>query len=302
MLTPPRSSYAFVMNIGSLAEPITLVRGHELRRATDDEIDEIQKTLDRLAGFIHYHVRHLWEGNYVQGQFNVLPRNEWRYFLIAFQGLNETIGKLQQVFDITSAELEFGFTMMHHPDGGSGFGWQGARLFQVLERTRTDGTFFLDVTRTNIDEFSLTYPLLWDNDDPAIRRQVAQLGHLKTLPHDSPLRFLGYFAILESILTHQPKPLDPYDSITRQIKKKLELLQNRWPATVDYGPFGTASHETVWSAMYAYRSGLAHGSLGEVPPVLRNVGQAMKLLVSTTKSVIQHALREPQLLRDLREC
>ena len=86
-----------------------------------------------------------------------------------------------------------------------------------------------------------------------------QLGQLKALPNYSPLRFLGYFAILESLLTHAPKPSDPYSSITRQVQKKLILLDHRWTHKINYGPFGEAKPEKVWSTMYGYRSLIAHG-------------------------------------------
>ncbi len=58
--------------------------------------------------------------------------------------------------------------------------------------------------------------------------QVGKPGQLKALPHFSPLRFLGYFAMLESLLTHAPNPSDPYDSITRQVQKRRALLE-LWP-------------------------------------------------------------------------
>ena len=48
---------------------------------------------------------------------------------------------------------------------------------------------------------------------------------LKDLPHFSPLQILGYFAILEPVLTHQPRPDDRYDSLTRQITNKIGLAK-----------------------------------------------------------------------------
>ena len=134
---------------------------------------------------------------------------------------------------------------------------------------------------------------------------ASQLGQLKRLPYHSPLRFLGYFAILESLLTHAPKPSDPYDSITRQVIKKLTLLDHRWTPKIDYTPFGDAKPEKVWSRLYSYRSRVAHGGEpdfdGELS-VLKNKETALKIVKETTKAVIRQALLEPQLLLDLREC
>jgi hypothetical protein len=132
-----------------------------------------------------------------------------------------------------------------------------------------------------------------------------QLGQLKGLPHKSELRFLGYFAVLESLLTHTPKPSDPYDSITRQVKKKLALLDHRFPHSIDYAPFGGTSADVVWSKMYAYRSLVAHGGIpsfdGELQ-VLASHDAALTLIKETVKAVIRQALSEPQLVLDLRAC
>ena len=148
---------------------------------------------------------------------------------------------------------------------------------------------------------------LLQNDERLIdvERLARQVGDLKALPHESPLRFLGYFAILESLLTHLPKPTDPNDSIMRQVKKKIALLQNRWPERLDYSAFGNATGDTVWSKMYAYRSLLAHGGAptftGELT-LLSNHERALGLVKSTVKAIIRQALVEPQLVIDLREC
>jgi hypothetical protein len=51
---------------------------------------------------------------------------------------------------------------------------------------------------------------------------------LKDLPHFSPLQILGYFAVLESVLTHAPNPDDRYDSITRQMYNHI-----KWETAAD---------------------------------------------------------------------
>jgi Apea-like HEPN len=138
-----------------------------------------------------------------------------------------------------------------------------------------------------------------------VKRLAVQLNHLKSLPHRSPLRFLGYFAILEGLLTHAPKHSDPCDSITHQLKRKIALLDNRWEHRVDYGPFGGAKPETIWTEMYSYRSRLAHGGSPEIGKdfsVLGSDGKALALLIETVKAVFRQALLEPQLLTDLRIC
>lgn len=106
-------------------------------------------------------------------------------------------------------------------------------------------------------------------------------------------------------LTHQPKKTDTIDSITRQIIRKVILLNNRWDPHIDYGPFQGAKQDTIWSAMYSYRSSLAHGGApdfnGELN-LLGNGDQALKLLKYTVKGVLRQSLIEPRLIVDLRNC
>lgn len=128
---------------------------------------------------------------------------------------------------------------------------------------------------------------------------------LKGLSHDSPLRFLGYFALLESVLTHAPKPEDRYNSITRQVKKKLSLLNARFTRKIDYRPFDGADPEKIWGKMYEYRSAIAHGGNADFSgdlKLLKGPFEALALARETVKAVIRQALIEPQRLLDLREC
>jgi len=177
----------------------------------------------------------------------------------------------------------------------------------MLEDAVRGPSFFVSVRAADIEELCGIHSQLQRHDRSLLNVGVLaeQLGQLKGLPHASPLRFLGYFAILESLLTHIPHPTDPYDSITRQIKKKLALLDRRFPRKIDYSPFGDVPPETVWTKMYNYRSQLAHGGtpqLGDKLQVLVSHDVALTLVKETVKNVIRQALSEPQLLLDLREC
>lgn len=73
---------------------------------------------------------------------------------------------------------------------------------------------------------------------------------------------------------------------------------------IDYSDF-EAPLEIVWSRMYAYRSKVADGGMPDFKKdlaVLKSPKHALSLLKETTKALIKHTLREPQLIRDLREC
>jgi hypothetical protein len=254
----------------------------------------------------------LWERRWPpqQGNIEYLPESEWRYFVIAFRESNVTLEQLENALDLAPLELEVAFTVLFF-DGSGGTipcpTWNPGRLLHILEDAYRTKSFFRDVSAADIEAIQGIYSQLQKHDHQLvdIKPLVAQLGQLKGLPHGSPLRFLGYFALLEALLTHAPKPSDPYDSITRQVKKKLALLDHRWSQPLNYSPFGGAKADTIWSKMYSYRSLVAHGGTpdftGELA-ILRNRDTALVLLKDTVKAVMRQTLAEPQLLVDLREC
>lgn len=107
------------------------------------------------------------------------------------------------------------------------------------------------------------------------------------------------------MLIHAPKKTDTIDSITRQVKTKVALLDNRWQPRIDYASFQGAKPGTVWSTMYAYRSSLAHGDTPDFSGELKLLGnnaQALGLLKYTVKAILRQALIEPQLIMDIRDC
>jgi hypothetical protein len=302
-----RESFAFVLNVGRLigAPSYSVAPGHELRRARPDEVAVIKDTIGFLGPNPTFRFKSLWEHQVPSQGAQVvrLPESEWRYFVIAFKGNNLLLSQLERAFDLAPLELEVGFTVLAQ----GGVVWLPGRLFHVLEVARHDIPFGVDVSVGDIDEMRAIHSQLQGRDDSLINVQnlALQLGQLKALPHYSPLRFLGYFAILESLLTHAPKPSDPYDSITRQVRKKLSLLNNRFSRPIDYSRFSGAAADTIWARMYEYRSRVAHGDAPDFTKdlaVLRNQETALALIKETVKAVIRQALIEPQLLLALREC
>jgi len=306
--------FAFVMNVWHLldAPSFTLAPGHELRRATAEEITIIRDRLQLLGPGPDLRYLHLWEQQwpYESGPLKPLPEAEWRYFVIAFSGSNATEAELERAFDLAPIELEAGFTVLNHVLGTSqatGVMWLPGRLFHVLENARSNPSFFVDVSAADIEEIQNIHSHLQLHDHRLVDVQglAIRLSQLKELSLNSPLRFLGYFAVLESLLTHSPRPSDPYDSITRQVKQKLALLNNRWSRKLDYSAFGGARPEKIWDVMYEYRSRIAHGSAPDFTGALRSLrdhDSALALIRTAAKAVIRQALLEPQLLLDLKAC
>ena len=253
----------FIINLGEItdAAEVELLAGQELRLATVPESTEITATLELFGGFSHHVVRHTWTHQSTRTE-GLEEKTQPKYYVIAFRGPNTVVADLQVTFAISPIELEIGFTVTQY-GASSGTHWQAAHLSNALHRASLGRGFLVNIEAAGVAQIRDLHHRLWSGDDPRIlpvRRVASEVAALKALPDSSRLSILGYFAALESILTHQPKPSDPYDSITRQIKKKLQLLDNRWPRPLDYAPFGTVDRGKLWGAMYAYRSAIAHGS------------------------------------------
>jgi len=303
----PDDNFAFVTNVSQLdqATAFTLAPGHELRRANAAEITTIKDILStQMPDLERLNPWEFRRGE--EGKFVSLPETEWKYFVIAFRGSNTTLADIEEALVLAPLELTIGFTAVQW-GAARGLMIHHERLFQKLYAARRSlEQTLLNVTLQDVEEIVKILAQLkqHDNDLVPIKQITAGLADLEALPLHSPILFLGYFALLESLLTHQPTPNDTIDSITRQIKKKVALLDERFQRRLDYSPFAATS-DKVWGCMYDYRSGLAHGKPrgadGKLE-VLGNHGNALQLVKQTVKAVARQALIEPQLLADLRNC
>lgn len=136
---------------------------------------------------------------------------------------------------------------------------------------------------------------------------------------ETALKHLGYFAIIESILSHAPKPNDSADSISRQLKRNLILIDNRMENKFNLmlDKFEATKPETIITKLYSYRSSIAHGNTSnkeidwfyenrsevekENNVKFLNRGQFMSwYLRKLTQRILVHSLREPRLIIDLK--
>ena len=305
---PRQPGFTFVLNVRRVvgAEQYELAPGHYLRIATDDEVGFIKFYLKRIEALLPVALDH-WEVRLGDNPgHELLPPAEWRYYVIGCPEILDA--RVQRALDLADPELEFGFEVIFSPNLEPAVFYHPRRLFNALEGVRAVEGSFLEIQSNQaakitdvIAQVVNTAPHTQD-----CKRLIEQFDSIKHLPRESPLVFLGYFGILEALLTHAPKSTDPYDTITRQVKNKIALLNNNhWPYRLDYSPFGGASPDTVWTRMYNYRSLLAHGepaALTGTLAVLGNPDRALSLLKSAVKSSLLFALGKPDLMADLKNC
>jgi len=306
--------FAFVLNVKKLIDdsPIELAPGYTLRRARELEVEYIKEFITKEFG--RGSSTAIWETRpTASGKQPRLPKKLWRYFVIEFGDDDPNLDLLESALAVAPTSLDIGFAKLRVDVKGvvrPACLYRAPSLFQSLSSLDMAGADRDDLMKSlgkadgeQINEIFLRMAA----HDPAtldLSQVIELLLELKDLPRFSPLQILGYFAILESVLTHQPNPDDRYESITRQITQKLALLNRRWHPVLEYSRFGGASHEKIWTKMYAYRSSIAHGREPEFKSqlaLLQNAETANALIRDTVKKAVCHAYAEPQLVKDLHD-
>jgi hypothetical protein len=191
--------------------------------------------------------------------------------------------------------------------GGSSLAF-GPAFPRFLAEVAHDDTGFTSLTAGDVSELADVYPRLLKHDNSVVDLQTAIADYftLREIPKRSSLRLIGLFAILESLLTHDPKPGDPYDSITRQVTKKMALLDHRFECPLPYQEyFEDLKPKNVWGDLYGLRSDVAHGIRLDFKKKFVSLGtieNAFRFVQVATKSAMRRALEEPRLMADLRQC
>jgi hypothetical protein len=305
---------ALVGNLEALpgGRPFELGPGTVLRRATDEEIELLRKSATSVGGreastFLTSRIVVSEKEGTKTYKARRWPQRAWRFYVVEI-GSFDSEEWLQAAFDLSPVELE---VLVVVPLGGLGVMYRPDRFRRALDAPKQPfGQYFQQPTKQDLIVTRSLFAQLTSLNDGApgshaVKRLTQQLSSVRGVTHPT-LEVLGYFAILESVLTHAPKPSDPYDSITRQIKAKVALLNNRWQPKLDYSPFAGATPDTIWSRMYEYRSRLAHGGDPDFNKgalaVLGGREQALLLVKNTVKSLGRQLLVEPELIDDLRVC
>ncbi len=192
------------------------------------EIGTIRDMLRRSAGGL-FGLHHFpWELRIeADGTLTFLPEEEWRYFVIGFQGSNQTVLDIEYALCFAELELRIGFvagafpplmaaghpSRIYHP---------GPVVFQMMREAEWNFTSFLEVKSTDVENITLLCKQLENHDSRVVnmKRIAEQLLDLEELRPGSHLKFLAYFAILESLLTHPPSPKTPTIRLRDRSRKK----------------------------------------------------------------------------------
>jgi hypothetical protein len=173
----------------------------------------------------------------------------------------------------------------------------------------------VDINNDTIIEFQFLWDLLKDFNEkkrefPRLVKILNDLVDLKSIHRDTSFKFLGYFSILEHILTHNKGRNIGHSSINLQLQNKLNLLNNRFNSMLDFHEYfntpNTVDFIKIIEKLYHYRSDIAHGSISDFEKelsILKNQKySSLKFIHELCRRVIIQYLKEPRLIEDLKKC
>src|SRR5262249_16392767 len=135
-----------------------------------------------------------------------------------------------------------------------------------------------------------------------IKRAIRMYSSLSATPREQSLYLLGAFAVIESLLTHDPN--GEYDSLGHQIKTKMSLLNSRVSEPLKTDMFGSCAFGKLWSHLYELRSRIAHGAeygFDKKLKILESLEKSTTFMDQAVKTLLKHALKEPHLVIDLQD-
>ncbi len=316
-----KGGYYFIATVldMQLALPAAITSTMRLDRATNVQIETIKKMLSRNSFGGMQNSPHYYEGKKIvepldnggsKFYFTELPRQEWRYYVINYSGYNIDITIFFRVSTLVYPYLLSFIHVATTEEFGTGearaWGYEdGSQIFYDSLFAETKAHVFDESTLTQIVKLYKKFHLLEAVKHEGILRAIDYHSNIKRLRNINHLLVLAYFMIIEMLLTHNPNDKELGDSLSHQIRTKIALLVPRLAKPIDYSIFGNnIKSEKLWTKLYNYRSKIAHGDhvdfeSGDLS-TLNSQKAADEFLGNATKSLLAHAIEEPDLVNSLK--
>lgn len=295
--------------------PFELSETMTLRAATESEVEQLNSHLNEAYGnasrwvvpFDHEPVEVEENGN---KKTIYSPSEKRRWWVIAFNGYNPQIIELGKVSSLVNPKLHFGatFTYSELNQTGKHQGVLYGNHSQIELLANESRKKYEEVHHEELHKLKRYYGLLVND-----KTQYEKAGFVLDLYSSSSslwirsgLLTLSLFSIIESIIAHKPRLTETLDSITHQIKYKLNLLSKRFDRSVKHEEyFGEIGYPKLWGKLYGLRSDIAHGQKYEFDgqyAVLQSLENVNNFLDKVAKELIKLSIDENDLIADLREC
>ncbi len=298
--------------------PVELGHGLILRKASNGEISIIKE-----KKLFHHDVsgKPIYEAFIKNCDYGGIAwvtevdENKWRYWtidqgIIDFSKLkstapNQILSKdnLSYAASLLDCNLFLGFDIVYNQANNNIISYHPE--FKKVQEANAKPRKPRLVKFEEIEPFSEYLDLIStiNNEHEYLTNVIEEFSNLNIFTSKNKFKTLAKFALIESLLTHNPS--DGGDSITKQIKAKVKLLNNRFTKPIIISDFfKTGSFEKIIGEVYSYRSAIAHGGKYDFSKnnVLESEMKVDHFINILLRRIIIQALREPQLLLDLKDC
>ena len=299
--------------------PVEIIPGHFFRRASTNESSFIRELLSRSAypvlnrGLAYEHiVKEERRENGASFHRELLPPEKWKYWVIAFNGSNFQIRDLEYAAQLIEHDLDFGFELFFNDENQEGE-WAGNSYLPMHLVERYNSPEEANLNAVKVSSFELNQ--LANNYDKIkslpkrfsfIDHSIKNFFEIKKLPKRSDLRVVGYFSIIEALITHDPRLNESLDSIGHQVRNKIVLLKKKFSRQISEDTyFLHAKVDKIWQQLYSYRSCVAHGNIPDFKTkfqILKDRENVNRFLKEIIKELLVLAFNEPEFFEDLKNC
>ena len=309
-------SFAFVPNFLDYCGPLPLeiAPGVLFDRSNAAQARGITKFLEShghafSGGPWLYFVEPLKEPPASGFSYERLPPERLRFWVLNYSGDPTRIWKLCEVAQLTDSELEVSATF--YPNRTDAhmqssipqmFHFSQSNIHPILRKATVDDLQLIGPLQAKVYEFATTPE---DASRATVLRTFKSFAELSNFTRYGHLALLGHFALLESLITHDPHQFG--DSLNHQLSTKLPLLMRRFRRPLEVPKsFALADPRTLRKRLYEVRSTLAHGGhVDFTKGRLRDLGDGSAVfgfVRTALKRLIIQASEEPELVHDLQAC
>lgn len=295
--------------------PFILSKNMVLRAATSLEVGQLKEHLGEAYGAAaRWVVPFDEEAKEIEknGEQKIIyaPSDKTRCWVIAFNGSNSQVLEFSKVATLISPKIQLGSIFIY-----KGLNQQGLRT-AVLHGDHSQIELLANQSRKVCEkvstaelqklkalyEFLDTEPNKYENIEFVIELYYSSAN----LNIQSGLLTLSLFSIIESLITHKPRLTETLDSVTHQIKHKVNLLSKRFDNSINVHTFfEKIEHSKLWGKLYGLRSDIAHGQKYDFHKdyqVLKSTENVNCFLDKVAKELIKLSIEEFDLVNDIRQC
>ena len=299
---------------------IKLADGYILTKANKSQVVAIKNNIEPFIVStnlrINKYERKIKQKNKNEAIFYPLDENEWNYWII-----QSSTFQFDKKFGLALQLSKLDFTIILEGI----YPLFPKKQIGIMSRYLTTANYFIDdidynskfhykkVTSENVKELRKIFMLLNDLDEikyDFIVKALDDFVDLGNISKSSTFKVIGYFSILEHLLTTYKSDLPNSDSLKIQLSKKIMFLNTKFEKEIQLSDFFKGPHsntiETIVRKLYEYRNDIAHGNKSDFENDLQllknqrnNILEFLKLVL---KNVLCYAIEYPQLVSDLKEC